>query len=70
MGVADQAGDAVVPVGESGFVEIDIARDDSDAAEQDTESVNVDFQPEMPRMQDTEFSSAADSDEEVPRQAD
>ena len=31
VGVADQAWDAVVPVRESGFVEIDIARDDSDA---------------------------------------
>ena len=54
--VADQAWDAVVPVRESGFVETDIARDDSDAPEKDTKSVNVDLdQPEMPRMKTQVF---------------
>ena len=71
VGVAVPALDAVVPARESGFVEIDIAGDDSDGPEQDTEFINVDSdQPETSRVQDIEYSSAADSDEEVPRQAD
>ena len=71
VGVAVPALDAVVPARESGLVEIDIARDDSDGFEQDTESINVESdQPETPRMQGVEHSSAADSDEEGPHEAD
>ena len=65
--------EAAAPASESGIVEINIARDDSDGPQEDTESIHSqsdqDGEPLTARVEDVEFSSGADSDVEGPRPA-